>query len=323
MKTYQLKWTLKSALSTEPESDTIFGHFCWTYLYLKGEKALTDFLHSIKIKEKAMEMSHAFLDQNIPVPKLPLSLDQIKQIEKGTDFIYERDRKGFKKLKNFSIDHYHTYRHNFSLIDLYRDHYSHKTDLERYNQSQAQKHTITHNTINRISGTTGNDGSLYQEISHYYPEKSVFYSWIKTDCFELVELQEIFNQIALAGFGKNKHTGKGHFSIEIEDANPSLFNLPDANAWLLLSNCVPSANDSTQVFYNSKVKFPKLGGFKALTDSPFKYPVFMFTPGTVFIGKQAPTGSILENIHPFQPEVVQNLCAFTLPLRLNEVNDEH
>lgn len=321
MKTYQIKWVLHSAISTELESDTIFGHFCWNYLYLKGEDALVLFLNRLKNNECTFTLSNGFVDQCVPIPKLPLSKANIKTIEQNCSFKYDEQRKELKKLKSLSLDLLKQYSKNFSLVNLYKDHYNHKIDLVIFNLMKTSKIAITHNSINRLTGTTSADmDNLYQENTQFYPKNAEFYSWLKTDCFELEELQNVFNQISFNGFGKDKHTGKGYFSIDVQLADSSLFQHESPNAWMLLSNSIPHEDDPQNVYYNSKVKFAKLGGFMALNESPFKYPLLVFTPGTIFLSNKAPIGSILDNIHPFKPNIVQNLSAFVMPLHIEGVS---
>ena len=317
MKNYQIKWILKSALSTELESDTIFGHFCWNLLYKKGEDRLKLFLEQLIKREKHFVLSNAFQDKRLSMPKLPLSRDVIKRLEAVCGFSYDEKRKEIKKMKSINLDLLKQYSNDFSNEKLIHDHYKQQINLLPDSQSSGQLNIITHNTINRLTGTTSADmENLYQEHTRFYEENTEFYSWLKTDCFDLSDLQEIFSSMSHYGFGKNKHTGKGHFDIEVSECGELTDCKEDANAWLLLSNCVPSESDTTHVLYSSKVKFAKLGGYLALKESPFKHPVFMFTPGSVFFGNEAPQGTILQNVHPFQPEVVQNLCAYVIPLKL-------
>ncbi len=172
-----------------------------------------------------------------------------------------------------------------------------------------------HNKIDRLSGTTSGSGELFASPTSYYQDQC-FNSWLDTDFFTKEELQELFAYIRDHGFGKDKNTGKGRFEITLEDyAWP---DCSDNNAFLLLSNMVPSDTDTTLASYKSKTKFPKVGGDYALTKSPYKYPLYILEPGSVFFAgtdNKAPQGCLLQNVHS-DPNIVQNLYAYSIPIMI-------
>ncbi|HOE90746.1 MAG TPA: hypothetical protein PKZ69_04485 [Candidatus Cloacimonadota bacterium] len=317
MKNYEIKWLLKSPLSTELESDTIFGHFCWSYRYLKGEEKLVEFLDKLKIKDISFIASNGFQDRILPMPKLPLDANARARIEDELKFSYEEKRKEIKAMNTIKLSDLKDYVNDFSLEKLISAHYKGKLNLLPDNNKMAS--IITHNTINRLTGTTSVDmENLFKEIVNFYPDNTTFYSWVKTEYFNLKEMQEVFTIMSQYGYGKNKNIGKGNFDIEVNEIEELIETTDNINAWVLLSNCVPDENDTINVMYNSKVKFGKLGGNAALKNSPFKHPIFMLTPGTVFFSKQQPHGTILEKVHPFDDKVIQNLCAYTIPITISQ-----
>lgn len=91
----------------------------------------------------------------------------------------------------------------------------------------------------------------------------------------------------------------------------------DAKAWMLISNMAPAPEDSTDCHYSSLAKFPRMGGGYAQTGTPFKNPIFVMTPGSVFRGKK-PIGTLLKGVHPELSDVVQNLYAYSIPIRIGE-----
>ncbi|MDX9978278.1 MAG: hypothetical protein RBS16_09655 [Candidatus Cloacimonadales bacterium] len=328
MKNYEIKWTLNSPLSTELDSDTIFGHFCWSLRYLKGKDKLVDFLDKLKAREVSFVLSNGFQDKLLPMPKLPLDSDARNRLQQKHKFRYEDKRKEIKSMNSIPLSLLKDLYENISLERFIDEHYSGNIDLLTAQKKTKMATIITHNTINRLTGTTSADmENLYQEITQFYPLNTQFYSWLKTDYFDLNEVEEIFIAITNLGYGKNKNIGKGNFDIEVSESDELLPVTSKTNAWLLLSNCVPNEDDTTNVLYNSKVKFGKLGGNYALKESPFKHPIFMFTPGSLFISTKEPKGSILDNVHPFDKEVLQNLSAYSIPISvsqdiINSVNGE-
>jgi CRISPR-associated protein Csm4 len=321
MQLFEIKWTLKSPLSTELESDSIFGHFCWCLSFIKGEDYLSEFLNKLKSGEKIFRLSNAFYDKQIPLPRLGLKKAEMEYLEQKYNFNYSSERKLLKKLSYITIDDFQKYSADFSLKQIYDNYKANKLTLFKGKSEISKDSNITHNTINRLSGTTSADmENLYQEQTSFYKADSKFYSWIETDFLDYETISEVFEALQNSGFGKNKNTGKGHFVINVSQKNEPLIKSDNPNAWLLLSNTVPDRDDSKDVLYDCKVKFPKLGGTYALTESPFKHPILVFTPGTVFISKKPPIGCVMQNIHPFNDKVIQNLTAFSVPFNIKGEN---
>jgi len=127
---------------------------------------------------------------------------------------------------------------------------------------------------------------------------------------------EIFKFIEQNGYGKDKNTGCGSFEIHFSEHKWKM-NF-QSNAWLVLSNFVPSKDDSNNILYDGFTKHPKTGGSFAITDSPFKYPIFMMKPGSVVVSDKKPSGILLRNIHPDNSEIVQNLYCYSIPFKIKE-----
>ncbi|OQX70776.1 MAG: hypothetical protein B6D62_03595 [Candidatus Cloacimonas sp. 4484_275] len=327
MKTYKILWKIRSPLETELQSDTIFGHFCWALKFVYGEKKLLLFLDALK-NNPVLVLSSAFPAGYFPFPSsLPISHSELKQLKEifaenfnsDSEIEFAKFKKNLKKVRWISYFHWKKFAAGFSVIELYKEMVENLSDSEDIwnNQKVLQeqplkrkKVTVTHNQINRLNGTTSKENAgLFDEITVFYEKNSVFESYLQTDFFTMEELSEIFGFISLNGFGKNKYTGKGRFDISLKTYE---FRKPEnPNAWLLLSNTVPAEDDSRFCFYDGFMKFGKLGGSYAVEDSPFKYPIFMFRPGSIFIGKK-PRGKLLQNVHPYNQNIVQNCYSFSL-----------
>jgi len=333
MTTYRIKWLLKGAIETKLESDTIFGHLCWAIRFIDGEEILEKFLETME-KEPVLKLSSAFPEGYLPFPiTLPFSstnLQQLKNIfgyrDKPEDeYGFAQTKKKLKKAKWLSSEYWFDHHNSFSLGSLYMDVWAKVTDktkpehiFKEENQKilkvaieRTEQETITHNTINRLSGTTAKEGAnLYDEETTFY-EKGIFESFISTDYFPEEKLKEYFGFISLNGFGKNKYTGKGHFEIKIEKI---FLPVPDkVNGWLLLSNYLPAADDTNKIYYDAFVKYPRLGGSWACSETPFKYPVLMFRPGTIVLSEIEPVGVLKKEMHSELKGVSQCLYAFALP----------
>lgn len=332
MKHYKITWTVRSPVETELQSDTIFGHFCWTLFHKKGKDELESFLEELK-KSPTFVLSSAFPRGYIPFPiALPVPIadfERLRVMLKWSDSKEDRIKfallkKKLKKARWLSKEYWFEHQDNFSLPGLYIDVWNkakgeintlfEDQDILKIKPFNEEIVSVTHNSINRITGTTSKEGpNLYDEAATFYEEDAQFESHLATDHFTKDELITLFKIIESGGFGKNKNTGKGHFEIKLEEYEQPQCN--DPNAHLVLSNTIPAPDDPTDCFYNGFTKFGKLGSNYSSTKSPFKYPLFMFAPGSVFIGKKNPIGTLMQNVHPDDDNIVQNTYCYSLPFK--------
>ena len=88
------------------------------------------------------------------------------------------------------------------------------------------------------------------------------------------------------------------------------------NGFISLSNWVPTASDPTVGYYQTLIKYGKLGESFAQTDQPFKNPLLMLEAGSVFYSDDPARdwyGHLIPNIAPHHPEIVQYGFAFAVP----------
>lgn len=253
-------------------------------------------------------------------------------------------KKAKKNIKYINLDEWFRFRNNFDINKFYNKLLNPLSDLlknhpkeelsEILNELFIEHKSISvnsvktkRNMVNRLTGTVMQDesgkGRLFDETIVFYEKDAVFTSYIKIkeELISESQLKEIFKSIELGGFGKKKSIGRGHFEIkieELEDEEKSLFECEDHNAWLLLSSMIPSKDDSKNILYNGDVKFGKLGGSFADLNKPFKYPMYMVHPGSVVLSKKEPMGTLLQNVHPEKPEIVQLGYAFAVPFKTPE-----
>lgn len=321
MTSYKIFWESISPYSTELQSDTIFGHFAWAIQYLKGTALLNEFIAELRQKP-ALVLSSAFPAGMLPLPALPLppnlkdrfpEWDQYRKRLKSIAFI-SRD---VLTKANYSFDWEAFFTHVIAALP---------TQEDSALQSQPDKPTpdlVFHNSIDRLSGTTSaGGGNLYAAETTFAPAgyKQESYLTLDSQSIAHADLEDILQYISDTGFGKDKSTGKGRFAITYDQ-----FEFPSAetcHAWLNLSNMVPAATDTTLAYYHGFTKFGKLGGNFAVTETPYKYPVFIMKPGSVFLGNK-PIGTVLTDVHPMSAElgIIQNLYSYAIPFRQQEVKD--
>ncbi|MFH1096465.1 MAG: hypothetical protein V1749_03065 [Candidatus Desantisbacteria bacterium] len=305
MKTYCLKIKPQGSFLTPWQADTIFGNLCWIMAWREGTDVLKDFLDEYKNGNPAFVLSDGMPGDLLPVPA---HLSLMKQKEEGSA-AYQK-AKELKKIAWLTPESFDSVRRGNLEIEL--------TEKNK----PLREFTTLHSSINRMTGTTGEEGSLF-ELEEYILEEMYqtinIYLRIRDGWEEKVF--SLFKDLSLTGYGKRKSIGKGAFEI-ISQLEPfdGFNNFDDANGFMTLSNFVPAKHDPTDGFYKTMVKYGKLGGEFTFCGSPFKKPLMMLTAGSSFIvqGNVKPFyGRMIEGIAPAMPEVVHYGYAFAIPIIIN------
>ncbi|MBF0555417.1 MAG: hypothetical protein HQK96_12830 [Nitrospirae bacterium] len=342
---YTITVKLNAPVITTFQSDTIFGHICWAirYLWEDGEKKLKDFLkeYDTKPDDPPLLVSSGFPKGHLPKPVLPPITQAAIDCFIAVTSIKGRIENSFK-IKTVK---------NASLIPVaLLDEISKEGEItakilfekmfERYDslydvikQKYEQSAVIQHNRINRISNTV-KEGLYFQEETFHAPEMGEYNIYLKTNCFSKRELHEIFRFIGMGGYGKDSSTGKGQFTVEEIKDSITLPSFSGPNAFMTLSSFIPQKNDPIGGYYQTILKFGKLGdvyaaGSADVSHNPFKVPLLMFAPGSVFYGdnyndKNHFYGRLISDVHSTNKEIKHYAYAFPLNIRIDSsiVNSE-
>ena len=321
MKRYKIILKRHGPWISPPTADTWFGHFCWAYKYLLGENELVNLLNAFMNGTLPWKISDAFPKDFLPMPVLPLNNvdfgDQTKDFKKQ-QFIHE------DVLKSMSV---FSYNNLWNMCELKNNISSKNQEREinfgfapkDYDYRKSVKVDFAHNTINRFSESTMDEGGFFHTVVDWAPEMSGLQIFVDIEDSHFDNFKKAFEYIENSGFGKDKSTGSGSFSIDSWNE----IDIPEdlGNSYLALSTFVPSEKDSTAAYYNTVVKYGKLGGDWAMPFSevkhPYKKPLIMFKAGAVF--REKPVGTMIKNIHS-DDRIVQYALAFPYPINLNEEN---
>lgn len=306
MKTYRLKIKPQGSFLTLWQADTIFGSLCWIMAWREGEDALRAFLDEYKNRNPAFVLSDGMPGDFLPAPA-HLSLAE----KKGECFEAYQKAKNLKKVSWLSPDVFDSVRNGNLEIEPPEGIKTFRT------------FTTLHSSINRITGTTGEEGSLF-ELPEYAVEQNEISIYLKIRDGWEEKFFSLFKDLSLTGYGKKKSVGKGAFEIIGELEPFDKFNDFDgANAFMSLSNFVPAKDDPADGFYKTLVKYGKLGGEFTFCGKPFKKPLMMLTAGAVFkvSGAVKPFyGRMVEGLSSIKPEVVHYGYAFAVPITLENFN---
>jgi CRISPR-associated protein Csm4 len=322
LKTYKISLKLRSGILTELQSDTIFGHFCWRMKELKTEKTLLDFLDLYTKQEPLFTVSNSFFGNKeniyVPVPFIPSEFqnnDKSKE-QKVIDFLKFKIR---KKIRFLTLPEFNSAMmgDRSGLDKLLSERLGNNENQPGYETDLRVSVEINRNTF------SSKEGQLFSYAPKYLKKNNILNIFIKVideEKFNSLECSDILKETFEIGFGKKKSSGYGEFEI-IEFKEFTGFTEPtDANAFISLSNYLPSRLDKIKdAFYETKVKYGKLGEEYALSENPFKKPIIFLTPGSVFktdikkdfYGRCTNIGEISSI-----PSVIQNGIAFTLKAKI-------
>lgn len=254
------------------QSDTLFGAFCWSYLYRYGNEALHEMLCHARAGNPDIIFSNAFPSGRLPMPIGAGSLREKQDMlttkqERCQGYINKKKR---DLLSTITLDEFN------AVLNGREPSYS-------YSDSTELRATSWRNMVSRESYTVESregEGSLFEVEETYSMGDYDVYMYSALDRKVLsCTLTEMFR----AGIGAQRSVGKGAFEVvgglEIFEG----FRVPGkANGFVALSNFVPKKEDPTEGYYRTLVKYPKVSYISSEEDSPFKKPLIFLEAGSVF-----------------------------------------
>jgi len=301
------------------QSDTLFGHFCWALRYVKGERALIEFLGAFSEDNAPLILSSGFPKGYLPMPVLrPLSLDEEEVIAQKckSKLEFAREMKDLKKVLFIPIEALQLLKDNLSCFNLYNKHIDGEVLLENPNIWSVAE--TWHNAKNRLTDRVV-EGKLFAKEDIFFSEGADIAVYFEDSYFGIDELCKLLDFIARSGYGADKSSGRGFFEYRLIDD----WDLPvseNPNAFMSLSHYHPKEGDFIEGFYETTTKFGKIGGHWAsgIEGGPFKMPLLMLTPGSVLVpGKQKDFyGGLIANVHRKEGIVHYGI---SLPLKVRVV----
>jgi len=348
MQWFDITLKVQSALGTPLSADTLFGHLCWGIRYGQGEPALATFLNEYAAGTPPLLLSDPYPIGFWQMPALPRPRpDQEEQLVK---IIASQDKTTLsshlcgcpifariKGIKPNPVDTFDILKWLYKLRWLPHDvlnatiNQLHSASILNWflahgcGQPVMPKETVVpHNTINRLSGTTGDEGSFFftRELQIDPANPPVFHLLAGSPRYGADDINALMTIALEAGYGKYKSRGKG--KVVVEKVVPT--TLPAAqnpNAVMLLAACVPAQDDPTDGYWKLMTKHGKLGGDWAVgphpsgLHNPYKKPLVMLAAGAI-LKTDAPRpyyGRLVDNIHPDFPEVRHYGLSPAIPVR--------
>lgn len=262
----------RTAFGTHLLGDTLFGQLCWAIRHRFGEDRLTELLGGYIHGRPFLVVSDAFPSGYLPRPVLPA--DRYATPD-------NTDRKEIKRRRWLPLAE--------SARPLQEWLGQSQTDTEvgkRIEESQP------HNSINRLTGTTGTGMFAPYQTSQLWFQTSAqldCYCLLDSDRLSRDELFACFEDMGTFGYGRDASVGLGKFVLESHDS-AALPAHPQANALLTLAPCAPQGLglDPERSFYQTFTRFGRHGDTAVQSGKPFKTPLLLAATGAVFTPR--PTG---------------------------------
>lgn len=134
-----------------------------------------------------------------------------------------------------------------------------------------------HNSINRLTMTTGDEFAPYSSEQHWlHPELGLDLYILHDERISTETLITRLNEIGLLGYGKDATIGKGRFHVQ-PLSMPSLPDPAESQLLLTLAPCVPQGGEWHEEisFYSPLVRFGRHGTNMVIQGQPYKNPLLL------------------------------------------------
>ncbi len=288
-----------STFRTHLRSDTLWGMICWAIRNVYGNAVLENLLETYNSGNPEFIISSTFPYSEIKgikkyfLPKPFLKEEEINQsnLSRAEKIKIAKQRKKLKKVKYLELNEYLEFINgNKKLHDIVKK----IANNEELKSPQLISESVTHNTINRLTGGTLKIGNKSGQLFHI-DELFFKYNQINdiTENYGLFflargnteKLEGALRFLSHIGIGGDRNIGKGKFLINIDDF--TLLKEPaDYNAMTNLSLYYPREDELIEYKKNDYFTYQleeRQGYVSFLKYDKFNKPTtMMFQEGSVF-----------------------------------------
>ncbi|MEP6878591.1 MAG: hypothetical protein ABI865_07050 [Nitrosospira sp.] len=264
-----------SAFGTPLAGDTLFGQLCWAACEQLGESGLRQLLDGYTTGKPWLVASDGFPAGFLPRPTMPQPV--------GSE--YNPDKRKVAKAERWIPIGAVGKPFSEMLADT-------TLDDDAYASKKPIEAAQPHNTLNRLTGTTGTGefAPYTQRQIFFAPDQAMeIYLVLDEARMRVTVLQSLLQAIGMQGYGRDASIGLGKFSLD--ELEPHQFALPttpasSANActFWTLAPCAPQGQgfDPEKSYWRVITRFGRHGGMHALSTNPFKNPVLLAATGALF-----------------------------------------
>ncbi len=353
MKTYEITIKPITGFGTPLKGDTIFGHICWQIAYDEGlfgmnlNELLSDYAVNPFI---VVSSAYPKLNDGFVLKRPDMPLDKLFNFSKANTADMIRKRKEFKgrrwmlvskdkPLSNLKAEGiYLNDDELFEKLSTYRDIETQRQLRKRGIKSFISDYTQPHNTINRLTGTTGEGQFAPYSVDQtvYMPgAELVIFAGLRED-IGVKQVVEALKLIGNTGFGKDASTGLGRFEVvSNQEIDLKTIGRDTPNACYALAPSVPEKDTFSDMFFAPFTRFGRHGDVLAKSGRPFKNPVIMADEGAMFIvnpltkGGEGGSyvfdkpyiGTGVFNISKAEPNAVAQGYSLYIPMKVEATNE--
>ncbi|OGT18809.1 MAG: hypothetical protein A2342_00685 [Gallionellales bacterium RIFOXYB12_FULL_54_9] len=172
-------------------------------------------------------------------------------------------------------------------------------DKEAFANGKPVEAPQPHNTLNRLTGTTGEgEFAPYTQPQIFFArdQRVDVYCVLDESRLSLETFQTLLEAIGSHGFGRDASIGLGKFTVEsicadfvgATDSHNVIENRSnkfEPTAWLTLAPCAPQGLgfDGDKSYWRVITRFGRHGNLHGLSCKPFKNPVLLAATAAVFV----------------------------------------
>jgi CRISPR-associated protein Csm4 len=245
MKLYRLHFECLSPFTTQVNSYTLFGAFCWGYRLLRGEEALKELLERFKSEPPFLISSPVFSAYDTLFYPCPQMIDKFSEPESEEKYKFQKEIKKIASIPKEALIEFLNGKINTK--EELGNFLLEKGYIEKENENSKEKWKIksakfnnfnrVRNSLNRLTLSTSGGGDLINVTCYYHP-KFVVYLLILDEGFDVEIFKGIYNLVSLGG---DKSIGYGRVKVSLIDEEKELveFTKPISNHIYLLSPSFP------------------------------------------------------------------------------------
>jgi CRISPR-associated protein Csm4 len=345
LKTYIITMKPLSGFATPLKGDTLFGQLCWQAVYDPGLfGASIDDLLSDYLTDPFVVVSSAYLkkrsdgENEYALKRPDLPAEKFMELKRENKKEFLRQRKLLKSAKWILVG---AGKRMESLRDLGLLGSPELFDglagppagsamekaTRRRTKAVVADFAQPHNTINRLTNTTGEGGfAPYSVEQHaYFPgaELAIFVGAHKK--IDIEQIAAGFRRMGELGFGKDASTGLGRFEVGgIQEIDLAALGSKNPDACYTLGPCVPPAHAFSSMYFTPFTRFGRHGDVLAKSSNPFKNPVIMADEGAVFVAATGAAfdkpyiGSAVRGVSKAIPGAVTQGYSLYIPVRMED-----
>jgi CRISPR-associated protein Csm4 len=329
VKTYCITIEPVSSFGTALKGDTLFGQFCWQAAYDAN-------LLSVPFEEAITRYSEQpFAIFSTAFPALPGGAIALKRPDAPLELLFNLAGKSREDVignrKVMKRQNWLVCDKPGALANLQACRYLDEGALIKAAGLDADSFSNTaetgHNSINRLTGTTGGDGfaPFTQENRCYAPgSRLALIVGIDETMLTIASLLSGLSRIGQSGFGRDASTGMGRFVIQDhQEIVLASYGAAQPNALYTLAPCVPEPDRYSDALFTTFTRFGRHGDHLATSGKPYKNPVIMLDEGALLYPadmdealRQPYLGTALSGLSKIQETAVAQGYSLCIPVRL-------